>query len=146
MTGFQSLYSPLVKKYGFEPSKDDTYDDRQLRTLAIGQAAAAEDPEVIEELRSRFALLVENDDHSRVLPDFQQTAYITAVRKGGRPEWEKAKKIFLKPPTPSARTHAVYAMTRTQDQDLIDETFKFLMSDVKSQDIMCVNGSCLGGR
>jgi aminopeptidase 2 len=42
----------------------------------------------------------------------------------------------LNPPTPSARTHAIYALTRTQDEELIQETFKFMMKEVKSQDLM----------
>ncbi|CAG7846066.1 Aminopeptidase 2; Flags: Precursor [Serendipita indica DSM 11827] len=134
----QSLFVPLVKKYGFEPRKEDTFDDRQLRTLAIGQAAGAEAPEVIKELQSRFKLLVESNDHSRILPDIQSTAYSIGVRFGGRAEWETAKKIFLNPPTPSARTHAIYAMTATRDPELIEETFKFLMTEVKSQDMMQV--------
>jgi aminopeptidase 2 len=79
---------------------------------------------------------MDTGDHSRILPDIQQTTYIQAVRKGGRAEWEAMKKIFLKPAIPSARTHAIYAMTRTQDPALIEETFQFLMSEVKSQDFM----------
>lgn len=55
---------------------------------------------------------------------------------GGRAEWETAKQIFLKPPTPSARTHAIYALTRTEDEELVHETFKFMMNEVKSQDLM----------
>jgi hypothetical protein len=42
---FQSLFSPLVNRLGFEPSKEDTHDMRQLRTLAIREAAAAKDEE-----------------------------------------------------------------------------------------------------
>ncbi|KAG8777819.1 Aminopeptidase 2 mitochondrial [Serendipita sp. 397] len=132
----QSLFSPLVKKYGYEPQPDESQDVRQLRTLAISQAAGAEDPEVLDELKSRFKLLAENGDHSRILPDFQSTAYSTGVRHGGRAEWEAAKKIFLNPPTASARTHAIYAMTATRDEALIEENLKFMMTEVKTQDVM----------
>jgi aminopeptidase 2 len=90
----------------------------------------------LKELCSRFKLFVDNDDHSRILPDFQKAAYINAVRMGGRAEWEAAKKVFLKPATPSARTHAMIALTSTVDPVLIDETFKFMMTEVKSQDLM----------
>jgi hypothetical protein len=40
----QTLYSPLVERHGLEYSKDDDADLTQLRTLAVGGAAAAEDP------------------------------------------------------------------------------------------------------
>jgi aminopeptidase 2 len=40
----QALCSPLVERYGLEYSKDDSADVTQLRTLAIGGAAAAGDP------------------------------------------------------------------------------------------------------
>jgi aminopeptidase 2 len=90
----------------------------------------------LNELCARFKLFVDNGDHSRILPDFQKTAYVNAVRMGGRAEWEAAKKVFLHPPTPSARTHAMAALTATVNPGLIDETFKFLMTEVKSQDMM----------
>ncbi|PVG02822.1 putative AAP1-alanine/arginine aminopeptidase [Serendipita vermifera] len=126
----RSLFSPLVKKYGFEPSPNDRHDERQLRTLAIACSAGAEDQDVLNELRGRFKHYMDTGDHSKILPDIQQTVYITAVRKGGRAEWEAMKKIFQKPAIPSARTHAIYALTRTQDPALIEETFRFLMSEV----------------
>ncbi|KIM28783.1 hypothetical protein M408DRAFT_8575 [Serendipita vermifera MAFF 305830] len=135
----RSLFSPLVKKYGFEPSKDDSHDVRQLRTLAIAEAAAAKDEDyidrVLQELCSRFKLFVDNVDHSKILPDFQRSAYVNAVSRGGRAEWEAVKKVYKNPPTPSAKTHAMMAMTATTDPALIDETFKSLMTDVKSQDM-----------
>ena len=43
----QTLYSPLVERHGLEYSKDDDADLTQLRTLAVGGAAAAEDPAYI---------------------------------------------------------------------------------------------------
>ena len=39
----QSLFSPLVQKLGYEYSPEDSTDIRELRTLAITQAASAED-------------------------------------------------------------------------------------------------------
>lgn len=40
----QALCSPLVERYGLEYSKGDSADVTQLRTLAVGGAAAAGDP------------------------------------------------------------------------------------------------------
>ena len=40
----QALCSPLVEKLGLEYSKKDSADITQLRTLAVGAAASAEDP------------------------------------------------------------------------------------------------------
>ena len=40
----QSLYSPLVKKLGYDYSEADSADTKQLRSLAISGAASSEDP------------------------------------------------------------------------------------------------------
>lgn len=40
----QSLYSPLVEKFGYDYADSDSADTKQLRTLAISGAAAGEDP------------------------------------------------------------------------------------------------------
>ena len=40
----QSLYSPLVKKLGYDYSETDSADTKQLRSLAISGGASSEDP------------------------------------------------------------------------------------------------------
>ena len=40
----KSLFCPLVEKYGYDPKKGESDDDKQLRTLAVAEAAAANDP------------------------------------------------------------------------------------------------------
>ena len=49
----QELYGPIVARLGFEYSAKDDADTSQLRTRAIEQAAAAQDPKCVPFLLAR---------------------------------------------------------------------------------------------
>lgn len=86
----QSLFSPLVKRLGYEARKDESADTRQLRILAISAAAAAQDigfvaspfsdlqhvhrssDSVIAELKSRFANV------KSIPADLERVVFMTA--------------------------------------------------------------------
>lgn len=131
----QSLFVPLVEKYGYDSRESDTVDGRQLRTLAINEAANSETPTVVEELRSRFKALVERNDYSHILPDIQTSTFVCGVRSGGKEEWETAKKVFLNPPSPSMRRSALDAMTASKDPEIIEIALNFMMNELKAGDV-----------
>ncbi|KAG9104921.1 Aminopeptidase 2 mitochondrial [Ceratobasidium sp. 370] len=130
------LFSPLVKKLGYEFADNDAPDVRQLRTLAITQCATANDKSVLEELRSRFAHFHETGDDSNIPADLQRITYRIAVQHGGEKEYEAVKKIAENPPTPSAKIAAMLAMTQAQEKPLTEKTLEYMLTDVKDQDMM----------
>ncbi|KIO32561.1 hypothetical protein M407DRAFT_213745 [Tulasnella calospora MUT 4182] len=132
----RSLMRPLVDKLGYEYSPDDSADTIQLRTLAIAAAAGAKDPDVIAQLASRFKHFQETGDDSKIPADLLRTTFINAVRNGGRAEYETIKKVYKNPPTPSAKISAMLAMTASKDKEIIEETLKFVLTDVQIQDTM----------
>jgi len=132
------LYSPIVKRLGYIYSDADTADDRELRTLAISRAASALDPTVVDELKSRFAHFQETSEYTRIPSDLQRVIFMTAVRHGGRKEYESVKAVWRKPPTPSAKISALLALTASKDLEVAKDTFKFLLDEVPLQDWMYI--------
>lgn len=130
-----SLYTPLVDKLGYDYSDSDSADTKQLRTLAISGAAASEEQKVVKELTKRFSEFLKSGDDSGIASDIERATYVTAVRNGGRAEYDAVKAIFEKPKTPTTKTAAVAAMCSSSDQTLIDETLKFMMNEAKDQDV-----------
>ncbi|KAH7340339.1 leucyl aminopeptidase [Rhizoctonia solani] len=120
------LFTPLVKKLGYEFGDNDSPDVRQLRTLAITQSATAQDETVVKELRSRFAHFHSTGDDSKIPADLQRIVYRIAVHHGGEEEYEAVKKIAENPPTPSSKIAAMLAMTYVQDKTLIEKTLKYM--------------------
>ncbi|KAG8952836.1 Aminopeptidase 2 mitochondrial [Tulasnella sp. 419] len=130
------LFKPIVDRLGYEYSETDSPDTVELRTLAITVAAAANDKDVVSELQSRFKHFQETGDDSKIPADLLKVTYSTAVRKGGRAEYETVKKVYKNPPTPSAKIGAMLAMAATKDKELIEEMLQFILSDVQIQDTM----------
>jgi aminopeptidase 2 len=131
------LFSPLVAKHGYDAKEGDSDDIKQLRALAITQAAAADDKKVIDELVARFKHFTETGDDSRIPADLQRPVYETVVRTGGREGYDAIKKIYNNPPTPHTKIAAMFGLTCSPDPAIIEETLKFSMSDeVKIQDVM----------
>ncbi|KAF8325549.1 uncharacterized protein EI90DRAFT_2931912 [Cantharellus anzutake] len=128
------LFLPIVERLGYESSPSDTVDDRELRTLAVGRAARARHPAVLAELRSRFAHFLETGDDSKITSDLQRIIYSTAVRFGGRIEYEAVKAIWRKPPTPSAKNSALIAIMQSEDAEIFEENVKLIFNEVPLQD------------
>ncbi|KAG8910898.1 Aminopeptidase 2 mitochondrial [Tulasnella sp. 417] len=130
----RSLMKPLVEKLGYEYPPGDSADTIELRTLAITAAADAKDPDVIAELASRFKHFQETGDESKIPADLHRITFINAVRNGGRAEYETVKTVYMKPPTPSAKISAIFAMTGSKDKGIIEETLNFVLHDIQIQD------------
>jgi hypothetical protein len=63
--------------------------------------------------------------------------YSTAVKYGGKKEFDTVLSVYRKPPTPQHKVTALYCLTRTKDETLLGRTFDFLLSgEVREHDIM----------
>ncbi|OCH95247.1 hypothetical protein OBBRIDRAFT_788437 [Obba rivulosa] len=131
----RELFSPLVKRLGYEYSDSESVDTHELRTLAIGQASVAGDQEVIKELSGRFAHYMKTGDDSRIPPDLEYATYRTAVNNGGRAEWEAVKNIVEKPKNPASGVNAMRVLGQTADMDLARATFDYILNDARDQDL-----------
>ncbi|KAH7930860.1 hypothetical protein BV22DRAFT_1101563 [Leucogyrophana mollusca] len=133
----QALFAPVVQRLGYGYSPSESSDITQLRTQAIGQAAAAGDVAVVDELKSRFAYYMATGDNSNIPADLLRVTMITAVKYGGRAEYEFVKKLYETPTTPpSAGISAMIAMAASRDPACIEDTFSYMLSSVRNQDLI----------
>jgi aminopeptidase 2 len=90
----------------------------------------------VDKLISFFKLNANGELDDRAYPsDLERIVFVNAVKKGGRREWEALKALYNNPKTPTQKISACLAMTRTQQDDLIKETFEY-MEGAKDQDYM----------
>ncbi|KAF8232360.1 hypothetical protein L208DRAFT_1272750 [Tricholoma matsutake] len=158
----RALFVPLVTRLGYEYADTDSTDTSLLRTCAITQAAAARDhgidadnlsiiwrcssalrsnfdlyfDRVIEELQNRFAYFMKTGNDYKIPADLQRVTFSAAVRHGGRLEYEAVRKVHDKPKTPTSRISAILAMGATEDPELMQETFQFILSKARDQDVI----------
>lgn len=133
----KALFVPVVKRLGYEYSPSESVDISQLRTRAVGQAAVAGDSAVVEELKTWFAEYMRTQDDSRIPGDLFRTTILTAVKHGGREEYEFAKALYENPTTsPSKSIAAIMAMCASQDEACIKDVFTYILSKARTQDII----------
>jgi aminopeptidase 2 len=123
----RALLSPLVEKLGYEYPEGESANTSQLRTLVIATAANAKHEgydrslsfwihvltefacySVIGELKHRFAEFQKTGDESIIPADLVRATYATAVREGGREEYQAMKQIQENPKNPAQRIAAMY--------------------------------------
>lgn len=132
----RTLFVPLVNRLGYEYTDVDSTDTSLLRTCAVSQAAAARDPGVVQELKSRFAYFIETGDDSKIPADLQRVTFSVAVRHGGRKEYDAVVKVHDSPKTPATKLAAISGMGSAEDPDLLKETFQFILDKAKDQDVL----------
>jgi len=133
----RKLFGPIAKKLGFEASKGDSAEVRELRATAVGAALAAKEPSILEEAQRRFGLYVDQNDESIIPGDLRTAIFGAAVRNGGNKEYEKVLSVYRRPPTPQHKSACIRALTNAPTEELRKRTFDMILSDeVKTQDIM----------
>lgn len=130
------LVKPIIDRMGYEHGPNDAPDVQELRTLAVSAGAAAEDPDVLAELKRRFQPFLEKGDDSLIPADLQRAIFTNCVKHGGKAEWEKILEVYNKPPNPSTKVDAMASLCATQDAALLDRTFAMIGDGtVKDQDV-----------
>ncbi|KAL1709873.1 hypothetical protein EV121DRAFT_252475 [Schizophyllum commune] len=132
----RSLFVPIVDRLGYEYSADEHPDVTQLRTLAISQSAASDEPKVIAELKRRFEPFLKSDDDSLIPADLLRTIFVHSVKNGGRAEFDKMKQVLKKPKTPTYSVAAMSAMCSTRDPALLEETKHYVLNESRDQDLL----------
>lgn len=131
----QGLVQPIVKRLGYDSIDEESADVRALRASAITSAAAVKEQSVVQELTQRFARYMKTGDDIHTPADLILAIYQTAVFHGGREEWEAVKQIIETSKNPTLVVRAIVAMGNTQDAKLAEETFQYMMTDSRDQDV-----------
>ncbi|KAJ7468068.1 leucyl aminopeptidase [Mycena latifolia] len=132
----RALFSPIVARLGYQSDPGESSNDCLMRTCAITQALDAGDKEIATELKGRFAHFLATNDESQIPPEIVTAIYTAAVRYGGRPEYDAVKALCGRPKNPAHQISAMQALCAADDLGLTNETFRFILSGVRDQDIM----------
>ncbi|TCD62082.1 Aminopeptidase 2 mitochondrial, partial [Steccherinum ochraceum] len=128
----KNIYTPLVQRLGYAAIEGESVDHRQLRVRAITGAAAAGESSVIKHLRELYDQYLGTGE---VDPDLERLVFKTAVKYGGRAEFEAMKAVVAKPNTVSLGISALQALGATQDEALAAELIDSYLESVRSQDL-----------
>jgi len=133
----KSLFKPIVDRLGYVYLPSESVDISQLRTKAIGQAAAAGDQAVIDTLRDMFNVYMATKDDSKIPVDLFRTTAINAVKYGGPDEYNFVKGLFEDRTTlPSVGISAMFAMCASKDESCNRDTEHFILNNARNQDII----------
>jgi aminopeptidase N len=128
----QPVIKPLVQQLGWQAKQDEPAHDQKQRSLALGLAAAAEDPEVIKKGKALFKNFTRPGD---LAPDIRTTVYFVAVRHGSDAEFNKLVKLYGDLSNADEKDEIAADLTATRDPDKIQLLLKMLKSDkVRAQD------------
>ncbi|GAA5943215.1 hypothetical protein JCM10213_006247, partial [Rhodosporidiobolus nylandii] len=133
----RDLFVPVAEKLGWEYHEGEDSDTVELRTVAIGTAAAAGDEKILAEYKRRFGRFLANNDDSEIPGDLKSSIYAQSVRFGGEKEYLKVLEVYRNPPTPAHKASAIAALCASEDAELIDRTTKMMIAEgeVKNQDL-----------
>ncbi|KAL1759217.1 hypothetical protein FB107DRAFT_287881 [Schizophyllum commune] len=132
----RSLFAPIVEELGCTYSDSDSADTTQLRTLAISQAIAGEDPGVVAKVERLFEPFLQSGDESSIPADLLQPFLVHHVKHGGRTEYERAKEMLDNPNAPQDTEIAIKAMCATRDPVLLEEVTQYAFNESLDQDVL----------
>lgn len=122
-----------VNRLGWTEKKGEPYFDTLLRPAVLGLASLGRNEEVVKEAFSRFERMKKPEDEQ---PDLRGLIYGTAVRNGGRAEFDKLKKFYEKTTTATEKVTLAGALCAFKQPELYKEALDIIKSPlVRAQDI-----------
>ncbi len=148
----RKLVTKQLKRLGWQPKKAEPYFDTLLRPTILGMAAVADEPSVVKEALRLFATIKHPDDISASLresedetkvrrgmelnPDLRGVVYGTAVRLGGKKEFDKLLAMHNSSSLSEERVTISAALTGFRQPELIKRALELIDSkEVRHQDV-----------
>lgn len=148
----RKLVAKQLDRLGWEPKAKEPHFDTLLRPTILGMAALADQPEVVKASLRLFAEIEHPDDLSAQLregvndaeirrgtdinPDLRGVVYGTAVRLGGKPEFDKLWRMHNSTTLSEERTTIAAALTGFKQPSLAMRALSFIdKPDVRLQDV-----------
>ncbi len=126
------LYSPLVKKLGWEEEKIEKHTDALLRPLILARAGNAGHKGVITEAQKRFILMQKGKS---IDPNIRRVVYSIVARNGGIKEYDKFIAMYKGENLHEEKNRIGYTLGDFQDKKILQLTCFFALSKhVRPQD------------
>ncbi len=125
-----SLFSPLAKRMGWKPERDEHHSHTFLRNLALSQSGFYGDKEVTKEAIKLFIL-----KNKSIPADIRGVIYSIVARNGGEQEWKSFEKLYKEEKMQEEKDRYVRALASFTDKKLLSKTLEFAVSEnVRAQD------------
>jgi len=131
----RNLFTPIVRKLGYEYPKGEDVDTVQLRSLAIGRASAAGSKEVVATLKGWFDEYVTSKSSTHIPPDLIRPTFTVGGKYGEKREWEALRETYLNAPNPSTKTASIMGLCHFKNPELRKATMDLIMDGVRAQDV-----------
>lgn len=127
------LTADQVKRLGWKPKKNEPHFDSLLRSTMLGLASWGGDKAVVKEALNRFSLMKKPEDEE---PDLRGVIYGTAVREGGKREFNKLKNFYSSTNSATEKVALAGALTGFKQPEIYKQALDMIKTDaVRSQDI-----------
>ena len=132
------LFTPLAKRMGWEKVKGEHHSHTFLRNLALGNAGAYGDKNVIKHAQKLF----KDRTHNPLPADIRSVVYGIIANNGGEKEYTLFQKLYIREKMHEEKNRYGMALTSFKNKKLLSQTLAFAMSkNVRSQDGPSMIGS-----
>lgn len=126
----EKLFSGAFNILGVSPKEGESDHVAAARTIAMGQMAAANHPEVIAECKRLFGL-ISGGNYDAINPNMLSLVLGTVAAHGSKEDIEKMKHLTATLTDSQSVTLTIRALGRISDEKLLYETLKWaLLTDV----------------
>lgn len=136
------LFSPLVKRLGWNKKNKESHADTLLRSLAISRAGRAGDKKVILEARKKFKSAHAKGRASKINPDLRGAIYGIVASHGGKKEFQAFIKKYKEETLHEEKNRIGSALGDFKNPKLLRLACEFAMSKhVRTQDTVGILSS-----
>lgn len=131
------IFSPLAKKLGWHSQKNESFARAMLRDMAIFQAGASGDKEIMDEAVRQFEKYVKGGEAPH--KDIRSAVYFLAAKSGGEKSFSQLTKLYRLTHLSDEKNRLGEALGFFENKNLLPKALKFSLSkDVKPQDISSI--------
>ncbi len=131
------IFSPLAKKLGWHPKKGEAFTDAMLRDMAIYQAGANGDKEIIDEVRNQFKVYIKGGEAPH--KDIRSAVYFIVAKNGGNKEFSEFIRLYKKSHLSDEKNRLGEVLGLFTDKKLLQKALDFALSkNVRPQDFFSI--------
>lgn len=132
----RKLVGEKIKAIGWQFSESEDVLAQRLKAELFSAAASAEDPLVVEDVKTKFAKFVAGDKDA-INPNIKSAIFASIARNGGEKEYEQLLLVYKNPTNLDEKILALRILGVFKDEKLIARTLELAFDPevVKPQDI-----------
>ena len=129
----REIFSPAVRKIGWEPKSGEGHLDALLRSTVLSQAGSYHDPGVTAQASERFQKYLQ--DRETLAPDLRGVVFALAAQSGGKDVYDQIWGLEGETDLAEEKIRLLMSLTRFQQPELLNSTLAdSLSAKVRSQD------------